>query len=134
MTESPSAVARRLIRGITEERWAEVPDLYAEDTVVELPFSPQGTVLRGRKELAEHFAAAPARPLRMGASNIVVHETTDPEVVVVEYDYDGEVTTTGRTFTVPNILVIRVRDGRIVYSRDYHDHHAIGAALGGRRS
>jgi uncharacterized protein len=129
MAESPSTVARRLIRGITEERWAELPDLYAEDTVVELPFSPEAMVLRGREEMAEHFAAAPARPLRMSAHNIVVHETADPEVVVVEYDYDGEVTTTGRTFTVPNVLVMRVRDGRIVSSRDYHDHRAIGAAL-----
>jgi ketosteroid isomerase-like protein len=26
--------------------------------------------------------------------------------------------------------VLRVRNGRIVSSRDYHDHHAIAAALG----
>jgi ketosteroid isomerase-like protein len=131
MTESPSAVARRLIRGITEERWAELPDLYAEDTVVEMPFSPDRTVLRGRKEVAEYFGAGPARPLRLAAGDIVVHETADPELVVAEYDYHGEATTTGRTFTVSNVLIMRVRDGRIVSSRDYHDHHTIGAALSG---
>jgi ketosteroid isomerase-like protein len=133
MSESPREVAQRLIRGITEERWAELPDLYAEDTVVELPFHPvsMSKVLRGRKEMAEHFAGAPARPLRLSARNIVVHETTDPEVVVIEYDYDGEVTTNGRTFTSPNIIVMRVRDGRIVSSRDYHDHRKILAALDG---
>ncbi len=133
MSESPRDVAQRLIRGITEERWTELPGLYAEDTVVELPFSPERTVMRGRAELAEHFGAAPARPLRLAAANIVVHETADPEVIVIEYDYDGEVTTTGHTFTVPNIIVMRVRDGRIVSSRDYHDHHAIGAAMAERR-
>jgi ketosteroid isomerase-like protein len=47
----------------------------------------------------------------------------------MEYEYDVEVTTTGQAFTVPNILVIRVRDGRIVASRDYHDHHVMRAAL-----
>jgi uncharacterized protein len=131
MADSPSAVARRLIQGITEERWAELPDLYAEDVVVELPFSPDRTVIRGRTGIAEHFGAAPDRPLRLAASDIVVHETADPELVVVEYDYHGEATTTGRTFTVSNVLIMRVRDGRIVSSRDFHDHHAIGAALRG---
>jgi len=131
MAASPRDVAQALIRGITQERWTELPGLYAEDTVVELPFSPSARVMRGRKEIAEHFAGAPARPLRLSAKNIVVHETTDPEVVVVEYDYDGEVTTNGRTFTSPNVIVMRVRDGRIVSSRDYHDHRGILAALDG---
>jgi hypothetical protein len=35
---------------------------------------------------------------RVWAHNVVVRETGDPEVVVGEYDYDGRVTTTGRTF------------------------------------
>jgi len=52
----------------------------------------------------------------------VLHETRDPEVVIVEYDYDGLVTTTGRSFQVSNIQVSRVRDGQIVISRDYHNH------------
>ena len=129
MTASPREVAHRLLRGISEERWTELPDLYAEDTVVELPFSPQPTVLHGRAEIAAHFAAADERPLRVTAKNVVVHETTDPELVVVEYDYD--VDAKGRTGTVGNVLVIRVRDGHIVNSRDYHDHRAIAAIVTG---
>jgi ketosteroid isomerase-like protein len=31
---------------------------------------------------------------------------------------------------VANVIVMRVRDGKIVESRDYHDHAAIGEALG----
>ena len=129
MTASPREVAQRLLTGISEERWAELPDLYAEDTVVELPFSPEQTVLRGRGALATHFAGAGDRPLRVNAKNVVVHETTDREVVVVEYDYD--VDAHGRTGTVANVLVLRVRDGRIVTSRDYHDHRAIAAIVTG---
>jgi ketosteroid isomerase-like protein len=129
VSDTPREVAQRLIRGISEERFAELADLYAEDTVVELPFSPEPTVLRGREALAKHFAGAGDRPLRVTAKNVVVHETTDPEVVVVEYDYD--VDAQGRTGTVGNVLVIRVRDGRIVTSRDYHDHRAIAAIVAG---
>src|SRR5262245_57183524 len=101
MADTPRDVAQALVRGISEERWAELPGLYAEDTVVELPFSPKPTVLRGRAALAAHFAAAQGRPLRVTAKNVVVHETTDPEVVVVEYDYD--VDAQGRTGTVANV-------------------------------
>jgi ketosteroid isomerase-like protein len=28
-----------------------------------------------------------------------------------------------------NVLVVRVRDGLIVRSRDFHDHHALAKAL-----
>jgi ketosteroid isomerase-like protein len=129
MGDTPRAVAERLISGISEERYGELADLYAEDTVVELAFSPERTVMRGRDELAKHFAGAADRPLRVIAKNVVVHETTDPEVVVVEYDY--EVIAGYRTGTVRNVLVIRVRDGQIVSSRDYHDHAAITAIVAG---
>jgi ketosteroid isomerase-like protein len=129
MSGTPCEVVQRLIQGISEQRYTELADLYAEDTLVELPFSPEHTVLRGRDELDKHFAGAGDRPLRVVAKNVVVHETTDPEVVVAEYDYDVEAG--GRTGTVANVLVVRVRDGHIVGSRDYHDHAAITAIVTG---
>jgi len=59
----------------------------------------------------------------------VFHETVDPELAMVEYDYRGEGTETGRTFVASNVLIARVRDGLIVESRDYHNHGAIAVAL-----
>lgn len=59
-----------------------------------------------------------------------MHDTGDPEVVIAEFDYDGQVSTTGRSFLVSNVQVLRVHNGQIVSSRDYHDHLAIAAALG----
>lgn len=125
---SPREVARRLLDGISRQRWSELPDLYARDAVVEQPFSPVPVLLAGRAAIAGHFAGAADLPLRITADNVVVHETADPEVVVVEYDYLAENTSTGRTSTVHNIQVLRVRAGRIVASRDYHDHAALARA------
>ena len=59
-----------------------------------------------------------------------VHQTSDPEVAVAEWDYDGLVTTTGRSFQVSNIQVSTVRDGQIVASRDYHNHLVLAEVLG----
>lgn len=121
MSDTPREVAARLLQDITDGRWSELPDLYADDTVVEQPFS--AAVIRGKQELTGHFARGASLPIRLRAHNVVTHETTDPEVVVVEYDYD--VTGQGPARTVHNIQVIRVRDGRIVASRDYHDPRGV---------
>jgi ketosteroid isomerase-like protein len=37
-------------------------------------------------------------------------------------DYDGLVTTTGRSFRVSNIQVSTIRNGKIVASRNYRNH------------
>lgn len=60
---------------------------------------------------------------------MVVHETADPEVVVAEWTYDGE-GADGRAFQVANIQVTRVRDGKILASRDYHNHFVLTEAMG----
>ncbi len=63
----------------------------------------------------------------MAARNVVVHQTPDPEVIIAEYA--GRSTETGHEFVVPNIVVLRVRNGHIVESRDYHDHSGLARAL-----
>jgi ketosteroid isomerase-like protein len=128
---TPRDVLMRLIGGVVEQRWAELPELYSEDAVVEHPFAmPAPTRLVGREALRTHFAAASQLPLRMQARNVVVHETADPEVVIGEFDYEGRVTTTGRSFLVGNIFVLRVREGLIVESRDYTNHFEFARARG----
>lgn len=68
--------------------------------------------------------------MELRAHNIVIHDATDPEAVIVEYDYDGLVTTTGRAFQVSNIQVSTVRLGQIIKSRDYHNHLVLAHVIG----
>jgi uncharacterized protein len=77
-----------------------------------------------------YFAGVAKYPLQLRAHNIVMYESVDPTVVIVQWDYDGLVTTTRRAFEVANIQVSTVRGGRIVISRDYHNHAALAAAVG----
>ncbi|GAA2289043.1 hypothetical protein GCM10010149_39790 [Nonomuraea roseoviolacea subsp. roseoviolacea] len=121
---SPREVFLALVNGVAEGRWNELPELYAEQTHVEHPFHPlRAAALRTRDELREHFRPTGAGPtLRRRATNITIHETTDPEVIVAEFEYQGTVEETGEPFTMPGIFVLRVRDGEIVSSRDYFDH------------
>ncbi|MEV7097004.1 nuclear transport factor 2 family protein [Amycolatopsis sp. NPDC051045] len=119
----PRDVFAALSDGISEGRFDELSALYAEDTVVEHPQAvPRPTRLTGRAAVHERFTGALAGSLRLKRKNVIVHETTDPEVIVAEYDYDAESVSTGRTIATANIQVLRIRDGLIVSSRDYHDY------------
>ena len=128
---SPREVVEALMRGISDGRWEELDEFYADTAVVEYPFGlPAPLRIAGRQEIRRYFAAAARLPLRLNVRDMVVHETTDPAVVVAEWDYDGLVTTTGRSFRVSNIQVSTVRDGKIVASRDYHNHVVLADVTG----
>jgi ketosteroid isomerase-like protein len=119
------------VQGIADQAWQKLHELYAEDTIVEHPFAlPVPRRAEGREAMRQHFADFAAAPLKLKICNMIVRQTADPEVVVAEWDYDGVATTTGRTFRVSNVLVSRVRDGRIVASRDYHNHAFMAAVTG----
>jgi uncharacterized protein len=123
MALTPREVFLELVSGVSEGRWDELAELYADETCVEHPFSPFGAKpMHTPAELREHFSAGKRLPpVRQEPVNITVHETADPEVIVGEFEYQG--TTEGdEPFRVPCIFVIRVRDGKIVASRDYIDH------------
>lgn len=112
----------------------DLADAYAENAVVEQPFMPHGQGrIEGREALRAHFERARTMPLELRVDHLVVYETTDPEVVIAEYDYDGRVVPTGEAFRVSNVQIFRIRGGEIVHSRDYHDHAAIAAALDAAR-
>ncbi|MFJ3727925.1 nuclear transport factor 2 family protein [Streptomyces sp. NPDC090045] len=131
-TLSPREVFQKLIDGIGAGRYTELAELYAEDAVVETVFEPVGPRrVEGRAALRERFAqVAASSPVELTPANVVVRETEDAEVVVAEFDYHVHHRVTGRNFEAANILVLQVRDGLIVSSRDYHDHLALIVAGG----
>ncbi len=130
MPSSPESVVRALAEGVPAKRWDDVLELYSDDAHVVHPLQlPEPVPIVGKAALREHFARAAELPIEMQTENLVIHRTADPEVVVAEFDYTGTVTTSGAMFRVSNIFVVRVRDGRIVESRDYANHALLGALL-----
>lgn len=127
----PVDVVRDVLQFVPEQRWDELPPLYAVDARVTHPLNlPHPSILRGRAEIAAHFARAASLPLALRTENVVIHQASDPEVVIAEFDYVGANTATGATFRFANVFVTRVREGRIVESHDYSDHAVLAAAFG----
>ncbi|NUR90426.1 MAG: nuclear transport factor 2 family protein [Nonomuraea sp.] len=113
---------------------AKLVDLMAPDGVVEWPYRPDGVpgVLRGKEEVAAFVRAAAGSITFLEYTDVTIHETTDPEVVIVEYTAQCLVNDTGVAFTQRPIQVIRVREGKIVSLRDYINPLPLIAATGGR--
>ena len=61
---------------------------------------------------------------------MIVHETAEPGVVIAEYGLDGELTGTAEPFSLRFVMVMTIRDGQIVHTRDYTDPIAGARALG----
>jgi uncharacterized protein len=110
-------------------------DLMADDVVVELPFASPGRPSRfeGREQFLAYAGPLQAVfPVRFDdVRDVVLHDTGDPEVIVVEYELAGTVTHTGHRAAAPFIGVLRVRDGKIAQWREYQNVPAIAAAVQG---
>jgi ketosteroid isomerase-like protein len=127
----PREVFETRERYVSEGRWDAIADLYAQDTVVETPFAlPTPHRTEGREAVRAHFARSASGAIEMQTHNVRVHETTDPEVIVVECDYRGRIVATGRTFEVPSVQILQIRDGLIVAARDFTNHAVMAAAAG----
>ncbi|NUP02233.1 MAG: nuclear transport factor 2 family protein [Nonomuraea sp.] len=102
----------------------ELADLYAEDGVHEFPFGGLPPY-EGREAVREGYRAAwgasPAVPQEV--ERVALHRTADPEVVVVEQN--AHVKVGDQPITVPGLLVLRIRDGRIARCKDFMDSSAI---------
>jgi ketosteroid isomerase-like protein len=109
-------------------------ELMAADGVVEWPFRGPGAPARleGRDAIREYVARSPLARL-MHFEDLradAVHETSDPEVIIVETSMIGQVVATGRRFELPAIAVLRIRGGEIVSYRDYVNPLAAAQAAG----
>lgn len=127
---TPRQVFERLLAGFGGDDWSGLPEMYAEDAVVQMPFAlPQPVRLHGREEVRRHLARNARLGITLRVSGVRMHETADPEVVIAEFDYAGHAATTGKDFHVANIQVLRVRDGLILETRDYHNHAVLAEVL-----
>ncbi|GAA3736035.1 nuclear transport factor 2 family protein [Micromonospora maritima] len=108
-------------------------DVLADDVVVETPFAAPGQPTRtvGKQQVLDRTRAGRAAfPVRFDdCRNVVVHQTADPDVIVVEYELVGTHTSTGVTTSAPFIGVLRTRDGKLAHWREYQHTLAIAQAM-----
>jgi ketosteroid isomerase-like protein len=108
-------------------------ETWAADVVVEQPFAAGGpSRVEGRDTfLALTKTSRESLPVRIEEMrNVVVHESTDPNKIVVEYELAGVVLTTGKRASALFVVVMEVRDGLMTLWREYQNTLAMAKELG----
>lgn len=111
----------RALRLLLDKDMTGFAGLWAEDGVMEFPFAPPGypARLEGRAAIEDYLRDYPKMLDVQGFPTQVVHQSTNPDVAVVEFDAEGVVVATGKPYRFSYIAVITVRNGEIVSYRDY---------------
>jgi ketosteroid isomerase-like protein len=129
----PRAVLARWRQAVISQSADDVRRLYAVDAVHEFPFTRPGlpSRLEGRDEIMSWTAAVwNTNTFKYERyRTIAIHDTNDPDTIIVEQEAIGTSTATGE-FALPNIVVLTVRNGQIAQLRDYVNILAATAAIG----
>jgi ketosteroid isomerase-like protein len=132
MTDTSREIVERMLRAGREQDTETFVGLMAPEGYIEWPYRPAGVParLQGRAEIRRFLTGAAKGFIRFDEyRNVVLHETTDPEVIIVEYEAHGTVMATGAPFQQTIIAVFRVHNGQILSYRDYINPLPLAEAL-----
>ncbi|AUP77784.1 nuclear transport factor 2 family protein [Flavivirga eckloniae] len=117
---------------LTEGRITDWINLFAENAVMEVPYSPKAfpNRIEGREGLYEYMKDIP-KLFKIEYKNIHFHPTAEPNLVIVEFECTGKVLTTNKPYDQKYISVITLNnDGKIVKYVDYWNPVVALEALG----
>ena len=120
-TRSPaSEVFEQALPGIQAGDLSDLLDRCADDVVFDFPFAPTDRPGRveGRDAVREYLGPIFARTQSQGLSSLVIHQTVDAAVAVIEFTASVQIGG-GPAREVSYVVVLTVRDGQIARYRDY---------------
>ncbi|WP_084533808.1 nuclear transport factor 2 family protein [Nocardia fusca] len=115
--------------GAKLEEWK---DWFAEEAVWEMPFAPEplAKAVPGRALIGHFvdwfFGSVPDLVI----DSLVVHDTTDPELFVLELHGRATVAQNGNIYANTYCTHMRVRDGKVTLIREYFDPNVVVGAFG----
>lgn len=124
MTDSVQSFSTMLRKALGDRVQADAStfiDMLAEVAVMEFPYAPPGFAARleGRAAIARHLDGLSGVIEFDRMAEPTVHVSTDPNVVIIEFEGFGRGVETGEPYDQHYISVIRTHRGRITHYRDY---------------
>jgi ketosteroid isomerase-like protein len=106
---------------LTEARFDEWIELWADDGVCEFPFAgpERPRLLQGKKQILAYMTDYPSRISIDGVDELRVHPALDPNVVVVEMTIRGRAVETDKPYNQQYVIVAETRDGKLAHYREY---------------
>lgn len=123
---------RDFLRLLAEKNMDAWGELWTEDAVQEMPFSPAGfpTRVEGREALQKHYSGLPEAYGAMAFPDLVLFPMLDPNWVLAEYRGDIDVLATGRPYNNHYCGLFHLRDGKIAFFREYYNPIVLAEAFG----
>lgn len=112
-------------------------ELYADDGVHELPFSPTGApVTMTRPEMAAALDASNGTPARFVDQTLraLTIYPADPHTAIAEYEIAGRIAETATPLSVTGVMIVSESGGRIARSRAYLDPTVLANIMAGSQS
>lgn len=124
---TPADLFRNSLQLLLDKNIPAWVDLWAEDGQMEFPFASDGwpTRLGGKQAIAAYMRHYPDHVDVHDFADLTIHETTDPETIVVEMRGVGRLVETDSPFDMTYISVVAIRDGRFTSYRDYWNPLAV---------
>lgn len=139
--ETAREILERYLELLLSHDMEGIATLWASDGIVEWPFvhTPSGNPLRieGQTAIRSFLLERGYSPngLRIDSiASAVVHESRDADWVIVELELLVTQTKTGESHSLRSIQLVRTRNGKIAFMRDYTDPLAAAAATGRQSS
>lgn len=114
------AAVDRAFAAVGEGDVAGQLDSFTDDAVLELPYADPPVRLEGKEAIEAHVGPA-LETFKFRLDITAVYECADPDSLVLEYTSEGYVTTTGKMYRNSYIGIVRFRDGRIFFQREYYN-------------
>jgi ketosteroid isomerase-like protein len=126
--ENPEDLVKTLFAAIGTRDLGQLEKMVAEDVRFEAPYG-SGTVVVGRQPLVEMFASILGGLFdHLHLQTTAVYPGLDPVVLIVEYESQATVLSTGRPYANRYIGVFRVRHGLLSFWREYFNPEILAAA------
>jgi hypothetical protein len=106
---------------LTEARFDEWIELWADDGVCEFPFAgpERPRLLQGKEQILAYMTDYPSRISIDGVNELRVHPALDPNVVVVEMTIRGRAVETDKPYNQQYVIVAEACDGKLAHYREY---------------
>lgn len=111
-------------------------DQFADDATFELPFAPRNYPdrLEGKEAIRDYIKDYPKHIDLHSFPEVTVHQTLDPDVMVVEMRVEGRVVATDEPYRMRYVSIVTTSGGKITRYRDYWNPLTLLETMGGEQA
>jgi ketosteroid isomerase-like protein len=119
------ALALTFFTALVKKDWDAFGAIWHEDAVNEIPFTPEGlgrfvtSAFVGKQAIMDHYTVALKNRRDHEFFIDAVHQTADPNCVIIEAHARSVIGETGRVYENIYASFFEIRDGKVITLREY---------------